>query len=36
MREAAKKAGACGFVEKENLLSLRELLINGIALKMQT
>ncbi len=36
MREAARNAGAFGFVEKENLLNLRELLINGIALEMQT
>ena len=35
MREAARLAGACGFVEKENLLNLRELLINGLALKIQ-
>ena len=26
MREAARKAGACGFVEKENLLNLRGIL----------
>ena len=26
MREAAKRAGACGFVMKENLLELRDIL----------
>ena len=36
MREAARRAGACGFVEKENLLNLRELLESDRALGMQT
>lgn len=35
MREAARLAGAYGFIEKGNLLNLREFLINVIALEMQ-
>lgn len=35
MREAARLAGASGFIEKGNLLSLREFLINVISFEMQ-